>query len=86
MKNIVGIIQPFMFEQKLYVFNDQTLESKVSVPLNKVAETVVNLAYQEGITEVTLKGLHDFTAQQKKQIQESEASKYGVTKIHIDLA
>lgn len=83
MKRLVGLIEPFDFNQKLYVFEGDTLVMQVSVPFADIPERVVTFCHQDGITSVTLQGDVHFTRRLKQEIYEKEFVNYGESKITV---
>lgn len=85
MKKIIGIIQPFMAIQQIYVYEDGNKLDAAAVELNKVKNVVLAIAEKFEITDIDLKGPSKFLEGIKADILKEELAKYGANKININI-
>ena len=85
MNRIIVDVKPFIFNQKIYCYNDDEVELMIKVNMNDLAETVFNIADKENITDISLAGNSKYLSKIKNDIIDCEHTKYGVRNINIKL-
>ena len=85
MKKIIGIIQPFVATQQIYVYEDGNKLDAAAVELNKVKNVVLAIPQKLDITDIDFKAPSKFLEAIKLDILKEELAKYGANKININI-
>ena len=85
MKSVISVIQPFDFKQKIYMFEDGDIILDVSVPMSDLPERILQICYQDGITDVNLRGQVDYITKLKEDIRAKELALYEKKSLEITL-
>jgi len=85
MKSVISVIQPFDFKQKIYMFEDGDVVLDVSVPMSDLPDRIVQICYQDGITDVNLRGQIDYVTKLKEDIRARELALYEKKNLEITL-
>ena len=83
MKRIAGMIQPGVLNQTFTVYEDGNKIETIQVPMKDVAASIIQLAENHNITNVSLFGIKQWSEQVKREIQKQEITKYNKTKLNI---
>lgn len=85
MKKIIGIIQPFVATQQIYVYEDGNKLDAATVGLDKLEYVILAVAERFEITDIDLKGPSKFLEGIKADILKEELAKYGANKLEINI-
>jgi hypothetical protein len=85
MKSVISVIQPFDFKQKIYMFEDGDIILDVSVPMSDLPDRIVQICYQDEITDVNLRGQIDYITKLKEDIRARELALYEKKNLEITL-
>lgn len=83
MKQVIVAVQPFVFEQKIFLFEDQNLLMQISVPLNELTGRIIKTSYDDDAPHVSLQGDPNFTNKIKQEIFEQEMLQYGKNQLEV---
>ena len=85
MKMLVGVIQPFIFKQNIYLFEDGVLKTQTGVMIKDVPNTIIKFAQVDDVFDVTLKGAPEFTGKIKEDLELRELTMFGRKVFNITL-
>jgi hypothetical protein len=85
MKSVISVIQPFDFKQKIYMFEDGDIILDVSVPMSDLPDRIIQICYQDEITDVNLRGQIDYITKLKEDIRARELALYEKKNLEITL-
>lgn len=68
MDNIIVAYQPFTRQQNIFVYKDNEMKETLTVDLDKVNDTIVGLANQYCIHDITLAGNQDYLNRFKAEL------------------
>ena len=76
MKRIIALLKPFVIDQTLYVYDEGNKLETVSVKIDDLPETIIDLAIKHNLEQVDLTGPTAYAKGIIKQIREKEINKY----------
>ncbi len=68
MDNIIVAYQPFVRQQTIFVYKDNEMKESYTVDLDQVNDTIVSLANQYRIHDITLAGNQDYLNRFKAEL------------------
>lgn len=83
-KKIVGLLKPFILKQEFYIYEDSNKIDAISISVEDIAETVLNLTNQYSINQLDLIGPKKYSQGIGNKIKELENTKYNVNNIEIN--
>lgn len=85
-KQVIAFIEPFSFQQKIFVYDGSNEIESLSVTLTEFADTVVKLCHNQESDSLILKGDKQFTGKIRKEVESRELFYYDAHTLKITLA
>lgn len=86
MKQLIVIYNMFAFKQQCVIINDkQEVEQTLYVDHNTIADSIIKLAYDNEIRNITIKGNMKLTSKIKDNIAKTEFRLYHINALRIAL-
>lgn len=85
MKKLVIRLEPFVYEQQLFLFEDNSLTLSAKVPMKDIATRAMQFVVQDDVREIDISGIHEYATTTKREIQKEELITYSENKIKINL-
>lgn len=86
MKQLIVIYNMFSFKQQFIIINDnQEVEQTLYIDHNSIEDSIIRLAYQHDIRNITIKGHFKFTSKIKDNVAKQEFAQYKVNALKIAL-
>lgn len=86
MKQLIVIYNMFSFKQQFIIINDnQEVEQTLYVDHNSIEDSIIRLAYQHDIRNITIKGNFKLTSKIRDNVAKQEFAQYKVNALKIAL-
>ena len=85
MKKIIGIIQPFVATQQIYVYEDGNKLACEQPRMNELNETIFSLMEEYNVVQLDLVGPKQYNRGLSKKIKEAEMTKFSSNKLEINI-
>lgn len=85
MRKIVGILRPFEYQQKVFVYEDGNKIDGIQDTIDNIPMVIVELAQKYEITQVDLTGPKQYSKGISQKIHNKEFTKYNKNILNINL-
>ena len=84
MKELIAMVQPFVFQQQVYVFEGDAILDQFETSMVEMPDALLDYCEKSRIVRVTLRGDSHFVAKIKQDIEKRELVQYGNNKLQIN--
>lgn len=84
-KKIIAILHPFEYKHFIYVYQDGNKIDMTKVLIDDVPDNIITFAEKYKINKIELSGPKQYAKGIQKKIQEYEITKYGKSRLDIEL-
>ena len=84
-KKIIAILHPFEYKHFIYVYQDGNKIDMAKVLIDDVPDNIITFAEKYKINKIELSGPKQYARGIQNKIQEYEITKYGKSKLDIEL-
>lgn len=84
-KKIIAILHPFEYKHFIYVYQDGNKIDMAKVLIDDVPDNIITFAEKYEINKIELSGPKQYARGIQNKIQEYEITKYGKSRLDIEL-
>ena len=84
-KKIIAILHPFEYKHFIYVYQDGNKIDMAKVLIDDVPDNIITFAEKYEINKIELSGPKQYARGIQNKIQECEITKYGKSRLNIEL-
>lgn len=84
-KKIIAILHPFEYKHFIYVYQDGNKIDMAKVLIDDVPDNIITFAEKYKINKIELSGPKQYARGIQNKIQEYEITKYGKSRLDIEL-
>lgn len=84
-KKIIAILHPFEYKHFIYVYQDGNKIDMTKVLIDDVPDNIITFAEKYEINKIELSGPKQYAKGIQNKIQEYEITKYGKSRLDIEL-
>lgn len=85
MKKMVGILRPFEYKQRFFVYEDGNKLDNIETTVEELVENVLQLAFKHEINQIDLSGPKQYALGLGQKIKEASITKYNHNNITINI-